>query len=211
MEAREKHLVSFLYSPPLSLRPASLWTWALNFSEPQWSFCLYPPLGSVYSCIHNTQHAFGCRLVLMIASQVLLTIESYFQSFALRNFLAWLGWLYEWHPQSKSLLYFFSSRTIFFIPVALLFQWFSRQNVSELMWLEQICLYTPAAREKQRNSDWTVTTWLGLFLHLTGCFLFHGLWGWILGKQDSIADLFDVLQKHFIEGPLHYIPNLYVW
>lgn len=46
----------------------------------------------------------------------------------------------------------------FFIPVALLFQWFSRQNVSELMRLEQICLYTPAAREKQRNSDWTVTT-----------------------------------------------------
>lgn len=107
MEAREKHLISFLYSPPLSLRPASLWTWALNFSEPQWSFCLYPPLGSVYRCIHNTQHAFGYRLVLMIALQVLLTIESYLQSFALRSFLAWLGWPYEWHPQSKSLLYFF--------------------------------------------------------------------------------------------------------
>lgn len=118
MEAREKHLISFLYSPPLSLRPASLWTWALNFSEPQWSFCLYPPLGSVYRCIHNTQHAFGYRLVLMIALQVLLTIESYLQSFALRSFLAWLGWPYEWHPQSKSLLYFFP-HGYFFIPVAL--------------------------------------------------------------------------------------------
>lgn len=52
-------------------------------------------------------------------------------------------------------------------------QWFSRQNISELMWLEQICLYIPAALEKQRNSDWTVITWLGLSLHLTGCFLFQ--------------------------------------
>lgn len=60
------------------------------------------------------------------------------------------------------------------------------------------------------NSDWTVTTWLGLFLQP----VFPrpaGLWDWVLGKQDSIADHFDVLHKHFIDGPLHYIPNLYVW
>lgn len=106
MEAREKHLISFLYSLPISLRPASLWTWVLNFSEPQWSFCLYPPLGSAYRCIHNTQHAFGYHLILMIASQVLLTIQSSFRSFALHSFLSWLGWPHEWHPQSKSLVFF---------------------------------------------------------------------------------------------------------
>ena len=29
-----------------------------------------------------------------------------------------------------------------------------------------------------------------------------GLWDWVLGKQDSIADLLDVLHKHFIDGPI---------
>ena len=98
--------------------------------------------------------------------------------------------------------YIFSLRGCFFI--AVVFQ-------ANHFWTDMTGtdMSVPAAQEKQRNSDWTVITWLGFFLHLTGCFLFQpGCGIGFLGNKTVSLTFLMFCTSILLMVQFHYISNL---